>query len=138
MNYAALLPPKSYIDVSDFKSAKDLANYLLYLDTNTDEYLKYFEWKKSWFVDHRPPICALCEALNGPKAAESSVIDLNVFTGASKCKNGLETLFMMQSLADDLEEKNAKQQKMLQIQHNFTELRIQEKIEEMLTWENKI
>ena len=46
VNYAALLP---YIDVSDFKTAKELANYLLYLDTNTEEYLKYFEWKKTWF-----------------------------------------------------------------------------------------
>ena len=71
-------------------------------------------------------------------ATEWSVIDLNEFIGASKCKNGLETLFMMQSMAEDLEEKNEREQKMLQIQHNFTELRIQEKIKEMLTWEKKI
>ena len=64
VNYAALLPS---INVSDFKTAKELANYLLYLDTNTEEYLKYFKWKKTWFVDYRPPLCALCEALNDPR-----------------------------------------------------------------------
>ena len=95
VNYAALLPPFSYIDVSDFKTAKELANYLLYLDTNTEEYLKYFEWKKTWFVDYRPPLCALCEALNDPKLEKESVTDLNVFTNTSGCKSGLDTLFMM-------------------------------------------
>ena len=132
VNYAALLPPFSYIDVSDFKTAKELANYLLYLDTNTEEYLKYFEWKKTWFVDYRPPLCALCEALNDPKLEKESIIDLNVFTNTSGCKGGLDTLFMMQSIAEDLAEKNEARQKILQLKHNFTELRIQEKIQEIL------
>ena len=131
LNYAEILPPYSYISVSDFKSAKELANYLLYLDTNTNEYLKYFKWKNTWFVDYRPPICGLCEALNDPKMTQS-MINLDEITTTSGCKNGSETLFMIQSLNEDLEEKNAKTQKMLQIQHNFTELRIQEKIQEML------
>ena len=130
VNYAALLPPLSYIDVSDFKTAKDLANYLLYLDTNTEEYLKYFEWKNTWFVDYRPPLCALCEALN-EKVEKESIVDLNVFTNTSGCKSGLDTLFMMQSIAQDLAEKNEERQKMLQLKHNFTELRIQEKIQEI-------
>ena len=33
-NYAALAPPMSYINVADFRSAKELANYLLYLDAH--------------------------------------------------------------------------------------------------------
>ena len=38
VDYAKILPPKSYIDVSDFKSAKDLSNYLLYLDAHNGKF----------------------------------------------------------------------------------------------------
>ena len=30
----------------DYKTPKDLANYLLYLDSNVTAYNSYFEWKK--------------------------------------------------------------------------------------------
>eukprot|EP01132_Coremiostelium_polycephalum_P002903 gene2903-3614_t len=39
------LPRGSYIYVGDFKSAKELADYLVYLDQNDDEYKKYFKWR---------------------------------------------------------------------------------------------
>ena len=38
---------KSIIKVSDFQSAKELGEYLSYLDKNPEEYNKYFEWKKT-------------------------------------------------------------------------------------------
>jgi hypothetical protein len=34
-----------YINVDDFKSAKDLAGYLNYLNQNETAYLEYFKWK---------------------------------------------------------------------------------------------
>lgn len=37
----------SYIHVFDFRSPKDLAMYLLYLESNPVEYNKYHEWRKS-------------------------------------------------------------------------------------------
>ena len=37
-NLAEMLPAMSYIDVGDFKSAKDLANYLLYLDAHNGKH----------------------------------------------------------------------------------------------------
>ena len=40
-NYASLAPPLSYINIADFKSAKELANYLLYLNENDGNYLKF-------------------------------------------------------------------------------------------------
>ena len=43
-------PPHSYIDVRDFKSPKHLAEYLLYLDKNDEEYMKYFKWKENYEV----------------------------------------------------------------------------------------
>ena len=44
-DYSKLAPPKSYIDVNDFASAKELANYILFLDDNNSAYLSYFKWK---------------------------------------------------------------------------------------------
>ncbi len=44
-DYAKMAPAKSYIDVNDFASAKELANYLLYLDDNNLAYLSHFNWK---------------------------------------------------------------------------------------------
>ncbi|EGC31093.1 hypothetical protein DICPUDRAFT_157080 [Dictyostelium purpureum] len=39
------LPEGSYIYAGDFSSAKELSDYLIYLDQNDDEYLKYFHWR---------------------------------------------------------------------------------------------
>jgi len=36
----------SYIKASDFRSPKHLADYMLYLDANPDEYMKYHAWRK--------------------------------------------------------------------------------------------
>ena len=61
-------PPHSYIDVRDFKSPKHLAQYLLYLDKNDDEYMSYFKWKQNYKMTlgdiHSTPVfCQLCEYL---------------------------------------------------------------------------
>ncbi len=50
MDYLAIAPQKSFIDARRFKSPKDLADYLIYLDGNDDEYLRYFEWKAKYQV----------------------------------------------------------------------------------------
>lgn len=39
-------PPNSVINAFDFKSPKDLAEYLLRLDRNPDLYMKYLQWPK--------------------------------------------------------------------------------------------
>ena len=40
--YRISLPPKSYIDVFDFHSVKELTDYLQYLIQNPDKYNEYF------------------------------------------------------------------------------------------------
>jgi hypothetical protein len=45
-NIADFAPPHSYINAKDFSSAKELADYLKFLDRNDDEYESYLEWKK--------------------------------------------------------------------------------------------
>ncbi|BHF82404.1 Alpha-(1,3)-fucosyltransferase 7 [Sparganum proliferum] len=44
--FYARAPPNSYIHVDDFKTVKDLASYLNYLDKNDTAYASYFAWKE--------------------------------------------------------------------------------------------
>jgi len=63
--YETIAPPHSYIDVKDFTSIRKLGEYLQFLDTNPEEYFKYFEWKKHYRVDapYLEPWCQLCHQL---------------------------------------------------------------------------
>ena len=51
-DYLQVAPPNSFIHAEDFSSPKELAEYLLYLDSNNTAYREYFRWrgdpKKSW------------------------------------------------------------------------------------------
>lgn len=69
VDYDVIAPPHSVIDVTKFKTVKDLVEYLEFLDKNPKEYLKYFEWKKSYVVDVslEPALCKLCQKLNEPR-----------------------------------------------------------------------
>lgn len=62
------LPPKSYIDANEFGTAEDLADYLKFLSTNPEEYLKYFWWKKHYKITsyHKIELCDICQKLNQP------------------------------------------------------------------------
>ena len=40
-DYSQVAPRKSYIDTRDFSSAKELAEYLIFLDNNEQERLRY-------------------------------------------------------------------------------------------------
>jgi hypothetical protein len=68
-NYNLFLPRGSYISMSSFPSAKSLAEYLLYLDRNPEEYMKYFQWKSyaklvSEGMDYKAGYCSLCEKIH--------------------------------------------------------------------------
>ncbi|XP_049817414.1 alpha-(1,3)-fucosyltransferase C-like [Aethina tumida] len=65
-NYSEVAPPHSVIDVRNFKNVSSLMEYVKYLDENVDEYLKYFEWKKSFILNRQSPVCELCKKLNEP------------------------------------------------------------------------
>ena len=71
------LPPKSYINVEDFATVKDLADYLKFLSDNPQEYIKYFWWKEHYYISQWHYSCSFCQALNkwnrGPKPALRSV-----------------------------------------------------------------
>ncbi len=45
-DYINTLPPQSYINVDDFRSIRELATYLKYLDRNDTAYAAYFAWRQ--------------------------------------------------------------------------------------------
>lgn len=62
-NYSKFAPPMSYINANDFDNPKQLASYLLFLDGNLTEYVKYFWWKKHYNIlqDPHPSHAAFCQ-----------------------------------------------------------------------------
>lgn len=63
-DYKKVFPPYSYIDASYFKTPKQLAQYLLYLDKNHNMYMEYFDWmQRGIFKFHQPQWCNLCVKL---------------------------------------------------------------------------
>ena len=67
-DYTDYAPPHSFINVADFKTPKDLADYLALLDKNDALYMEYFQWKKHYAVVRSPMKgwCDLCAKLNEP------------------------------------------------------------------------
>ena len=67
-NYSKYAPAKSFINVEDFNSGKELADYLTYLNSNATAYAEYFEWKNYFKVsfEYNRAFCGLCKALNEP------------------------------------------------------------------------
>ncbi|XP_011182244.1 alpha-(1,3)-fucosyltransferase fut-3 [Zeugodacus cucurbitae] len=49
-NYTRFAPPNSYINARDFASIRELTEYLLYLDQNPEEHIKYFTWHDSYQI----------------------------------------------------------------------------------------
>ena len=67
-DYTQYGPPHSYVNVANFRSPKELAEYLLLLDKNDALYMEYFRWKEHYVVNPFPRVgwCQLCEKLNDP------------------------------------------------------------------------
>jgi alpha-1,3-fucosyltransferase len=62
-NYSKFVPPRSYIDANAFANAKELTDYLIYLDQHPEEYIKYFWWKRWYKIKDATPFCDLCKKL---------------------------------------------------------------------------
>ncbi|CAH1797409.1 unnamed protein product [Owenia fusiformis] len=69
--FSKYLPPKSFIHVDEFSTIKDLAYHLEFLNTNSDEYMKYLEWTMYFDVKTYNKclffcnICRLCNYYEG-------------------------------------------------------------------------
>ena len=62
------IPKAAYIDAFDYATPKDLANYLLHLNSNPNLYNQYFKWKKNIKIQSNSlsisPICDMCIKLH--------------------------------------------------------------------------
>ena len=90
VNYSKIFPPDSYIDVRDFKSPTDLAEYLLHLNRNHNLYNQYLRNKGSLVcLPMVQPVlweCKLCQYLHKKAGHKSIVHNLNAFWGIeSRC-----------------------------------------------------
>ena len=76
-NYTKLAIPGSYINVMDFKTVKQLAEYLQYLDKNNTAYNEYFKWRKKYKVigwtDRS--FCQICGAFDPDNPPKMKVYD---------------------------------------------------------------
>ncbi|VDO18816.1 unnamed protein product [Heligmosomoides polygyrus] len=64
---AVHIPSDSFIALDDFKTVKELGDYMNYLRSNDTAYLKYFEWTKHYrnpakYVGNS--LCKLCEDIH--------------------------------------------------------------------------
>ncbi|RNA05317.1 alpha-(1-3)-fucosyltransferase C-like [Brachionus plicatilis] len=87
--YDQLIPRSAYINALDFKTPKELVNYLTYLESNSTAYNSYFKWKKYIKKTNTKynTLCDMCIKLNlenfyGVK--KSIVNDLETFWGVKK------------------------------------------------------
>uniref|UniRef100_A0A915L171 Fucosyltransferase n=1 Tax=Romanomermis culicivorax TaxID=13658 RepID=A0A915L171_ROMCU len=97
-NYENYAPPRSFISIEDFESPKALAEYLLALDKNLDEYAKYFLYKNEYRIDscrsgQKCGICRLCQmALEWKSPPDKRYIVENIdqwWNAPDVCDNGL-------------------------------------------------
>jgi hypothetical protein len=83
-DYQHIAPVGSYIAVDQFQSITQLVTYLKMLSTNTTEYLKYFEWTRTFhgpqrnaaFNDHYTGNCDMCRLLHNTSAPAKSYANL--------------------------------------------------------------
>ncbi|XP_068242453.1 4-galactosyl-N-acetylglucosaminide 3-alpha-L-fucosyltransferase FUT6-like [Palaemon carinicauda] len=76
-NYSSFLPPNSYINANEY-TPKELAEKLLYLQRNPEEYQKYLEWKNHFqpsTIGAERTFCHLCTRLYDPQMYEHRVIE---------------------------------------------------------------
>ena len=90
-NYTKLLPPKSYIDITDFSSPKHLADHLLTLDKNNALYNSYFTWKQHYTVENvvrsfsGALFCRMCEYLQRTRNVSQTYTDIQTWWTQGSC-----------------------------------------------------
>uniref|UniRef100_A0A914WA11 Fucosyltransferase n=1 Tax=Plectus sambesii TaxID=2011161 RepID=A0A914WA11_9BILA len=73
--YEKISPPHSFIHVDDFRSPKELAAYLHYLDKNDSAYNEYFAWKGTGQFINTKFWCRLCALAQNPRPKIHANID---------------------------------------------------------------
>ena len=87
-DYTKLAIPGSYINVMDFKTVKQLAEYLQYLDKNNTAYNEYFKWRLVHKVvrSTKNSFCSGCRLLYPDKLPKTKIYDdLGGYWANGKC-----------------------------------------------------
>ena len=92
--YEKNLPEKSFVHVDDFDSPEALAKYLLFLNSNDTEYMKYLNWRRYYVRTVDSSIrCKLCKSLvkgdniTGLFGKHEPIVDFERFWNKAKCKS---------------------------------------------------
>ena len=67
----AIIPPKSYINARNFKTAKELADHLKHIGSQPQLYNEYFKWRDHWSIHYTGSnstdlTCRVCKKLYEP------------------------------------------------------------------------
>jgi hypothetical protein len=88
-NYSRHAPPNSYVNVRDFKSPRELADFLIALSKDYKRYLEYFKWKKQWIFTRDRGLCELCEILHTESYTYKTRFNMQQYWNSTKyCKHG--------------------------------------------------
>ena len=88
--YMKKLPPNSFINVRNFRSLKQLANYLSYLDKNDTAYMAYHAWRLDYELVSPDHLCRICKALHNGSLTKPRNVDFEQFWNIQKeCDSNL-------------------------------------------------
>lgn len=90
-DYEKSSPEKSYIDVNDFATARDLADYLNVVDKNDEIYNSYFKWKGTGETINTFFWCRVCSMLHDESSTSQPkwYADINEWwAGKNVCIDG--------------------------------------------------
>ena len=80
------LPPKSFINVKDFATIKQLTDYMTMLMYNEDRYAEYFQWKLSYkIIGHQSVWCKICAKLN--EGVKPKILDMENWFFNNTCRD---------------------------------------------------
>lgn len=88
-DYTKFVPPHSYIDVNNFQTIKQLAEFLRNLANNPEAYASYFWWKKYYQVEDttQSTLCDLCEKLHDTKLPKKSIENFENYYITNQCES---------------------------------------------------
>ena len=90
-NYDRLLPSDSFIDASKFKHIKNLADYLLKVNSSEKLYTDYLRKKDRYFVrEDNLPYCDLCAKLNNKGEHERVYHDIVDYIYTDQCHRAID------------------------------------------------
>uniref|UniRef100_A0A914GUA5 Fucosyltransferase n=1 Tax=Globodera rostochiensis TaxID=31243 RepID=A0A914GUA5_GLORO len=84
------IPRNAFIAADDFGSVKELAQFLISAQNDTERHLKHFEWTKTYrkspYSYRISPLCSLCKMLHEKGNLLDNIIDLNKTWAMEGCK----------------------------------------------------